>query len=100
MALVVGLTLRLDELSSSTRAFVFKLRLSSSCDDSLSVFGVSGILNDRVFVVEFGVTVVLEPRRLPLRKMRSVDSFIDGRFVNCCSRMEIDFVERISGLYL
>ncbi len=40
--------------------------------------GVSGILNDRVFVDELGVTVVLDPRRLPLRNIRSVDSCEGG----------------------
>lgn len=84
------------------RIFVFfDWRFSSSCDN-LSVLGVSGILNDRVFVVELGVTVVLEPRRLPLRNIRSVDSCIDGRLTTDGSRIELifDFVERTSGLYL
>jgi hypothetical protein len=56
-------------------------------DDGIRIFsseffdvdmGVSGILNDRVFVDELGVTVVLDPRRLPLRNIRSVDSCEGG----------------------
>ncbi len=84
--LVVGLTLRLESLSPvSSSSFIFLdggtisfslvVNVSSAFDDG---GGVSGILNDLVFVVELGVTVALDPRRLPLRKIRSVDSCVDG----------------------
>jgi len=56
------------------RRFSMIVDASSSFDD---VAGLSGILNELLFVVELGVTVVLEPRRLPLRKIRSVDSCDD-----------------------
>lgn len=109
--LVVGLTLRLESLSpvssSSGRlfedgtrifslVFVFVNEISSVLED----VGVLGSLNDRVFVAELGVTVVLDPRRLPLRRIRSLESCTGGINVNWFSRVEFVFVERISDLYL
>ena len=74
-------------------------------DEISSVFedggvGVLGSLNDLVFVAELGVTVVLDPRRLPLRRIRSLESCVGGMNVNGCSRVGFVFVERISDLYL
>ncbi len=84
--LVVGLTLRLESLSPvSSSSFVDDAASFSLVGDMRSALqgtGVSGILNDRVLVVELGVTVVLEPRRLPLRKVRSLDSCVDGTELN------------------
>ncbi len=90
-------------VSSSSWLFVDDVTSFSIVVDVSSVFdddGVSGILNDLVFVVELGVTVVLDPRRLPLRKIRSVDSCDDGIEVNWWSRLGFCFVERTSDLYL
>ena len=104
--LVVGLTLRLEQLSPvssstpfRTRVFSSDMELTSSSsltlvdDDegapppvsvSFSIGklssdfdgGASGILNEFDFDdAALGVTVVYIPRRLPLRKIRSVGSF-------------------------
>ncbi len=62
-------------VDDGARRFSMIVDASSSFDD---VAGLSGILNELLFVVELGVTVVLEPRRLPLRKIRSVESFDEG----------------------
>ena len=123
--LVIGLRLRFESLSpissswSARLLFVvvcfssFKEFASSSSvtftddgrtlDVPSSVFanngGVGGILNDWFLLVELGVTVVLDPRRFPLRKIRSLESCVDGIDVNCWSRLWFCFVERTSDLY-
>lgn len=102
--LVVGLTLRLEQLSpvSSSTPFLTKVfspdmelvssssftlvddddgaplpvSVSFSVVDVSSVFdgGASGILNEFDFVAAFAVTVVYVPRRFPLRRIRSAGS--------------------------
>jgi len=111
--LVVGLTLRLEQLSpvSSSTPFLTKVFspdiefVSSSSltlvddDDGAplpvsvsfsdvnvsSVFdgGASGILNEFNFVAAFGVTVVYVPRRLPLRKILSAGSLDEWLLFDC-----------------
>jgi len=111
--LVVGLTLRLEQLSpvSSSTPFLTKvfspdiefvssssltlvddddgapLPVSVSFSDvNVSSFfdgGASGILNESDFVVALGVTVVYVPRRLPFRKIRSAGSFDEWLLSDC-----------------
>ena len=111
--LVVGLTLRLEQLSPVSSSTPFLTRVFSpdiefvssssltlvdeddgaplpvsfsfSVDKFSSVFdgGASGILNEFDLVVEFGVTVVYVPRRLPFRKILSAGSFVDKLLFDC-----------------
>ncbi len=111
--LVVGLTLRLEQLSpvSSSTPFLTKVfspdmefvssssltlvddddsaplpvSLSFSAFNISSVFdgGASGILNEFDLVVALGVTVVYVPRRFPLRKILSAGSLDEWLVFDC-----------------
>ena len=132
--IVLGLTLRLESLSpvSSSPVVIDRINVfspliefvsSSSLvellvvDTSFSILvelwsffegGASGILNDLLLVVELGVTVIFDPRRFPLRKIRSlgscgvvvVDDDDEGVEVLWWSRWWLVLFGRISDLYL